>query len=143
MKKSALLFWVLCFAFSSCKKEKNNGYINIPDFPFDIYIFTNDPQYFNLSVVGGWGYIDGGSRGILVYHASTNEFTALERHCPHDATESNGRVVIDSSNFVMARCLGCNSRYVLFDGSVSSGPATIALKRYRTQVSGNQLRIYN
>lgn len=128
---------------SGCKKDNNNGYSNIPNVPVDIYVFTNDPQFFNLSIVGGWGYLQGGSKGILVYHSSNNEFTALERHCPHDATQSNSIVDIDSSNYVLAQCRTCASKYVLFDGSVSSGPAELALKRYRTQLNGNQLRIFN
>lgn len=139
----AFIFALGSIGISSCNKDKNNGYSNIPNVPVDIYIFTNDPQFFNLSIVGGWGYLQGGSRGILVYHASNNEYTALERHCPHDATLSNSIADIDSSNYVLAQCRTCASKYVLFDGSVSSGPANIALKRYRTQITGNQLRIFN
>ena len=69
MKFSTIIRFVL-FVFictASCKKD-NDG--NVPITGVDILIYVNNPSYINLNAVGGWVYITGGVRGIIVYRKS-------------------------------------------------------------------------
>jgi len=139
---SFLMFTML--VFHACKKDNLNEMLNIPYVQVDQYLFLNNPQYYNLSVAGGWTYLPGGSRGIVVYRRSADEFVAYDRHCTYETTNPCGRVEIDSSTFVSVKCVCCASSFMLFDGSVLTGPSNFGLLPYRTQFSeGNTLRIFN
>lgn len=141
---SFAIIMLLLSSLHSCKKDNLNQLLNIPFVQVDQYLFLNDPQYFNLSVVGGWTYLPGGSRGIVVYRRSSDEFVAYDRHCTYETDNPCGRVAIDSSTFVSVKCACCPSSFILFDGSVLTGPAAFGLLPYRTQfTSGNTLRVFN
>lgn len=129
---------MLMFSLSSCKKE-NNG---IPYVVVDLYVYTTDPNFVNLNAVGGWVYITGGSRGILVYRSSNTDFMAYERHCPFEPDNTCGRVEVDSSNIIIKDPC-CGSEFLITDGLVTKGPASLALTRYQTSFDGSVLHIYN
>ena len=112
----------------------------IPDVPVNIYINLNEPAYFGLTVIGGYAYVNGGSRGIIVYRNS-DEYKAYERHSPYQPEKACAIVEVDSTrSFGIDKCSG--SRYYLIDGSVEKGPATIPLKQYFTSENQGTLRIY-
>ena len=67
-----------------CRKNNINP---VPNIPFDITIDINLPSYNALNGVGGWCYVNGGSRGIIVYRRSIEEFIAFDRHSPEDPDE--------------------------------------------------------
>ena len=141
MKHSQLFLALLIgtsFLPSSCKKDESQ----IPKVPVDIYLYASDPYFTNLNAVGGWIYLTGGSRGILVYRKSTNEFMAYDRHCPYQPQETCALVEVDVSNLI---CFDycCGSRFLITDGSVQQGPAFQPLKRYAAAWDGNLLHIYN
>jgi nitrite reductase/ring-hydroxylating ferredoxin subunit len=140
-----LIFTVISISlFTTCKKDKLNDMLNIPYVQVDQYLFLNDPQYIQLSVVGGWSYLPGGSRGIVIYRRAEDEFVAYDRHCTYETSNPCGRVEIDSSTFVSVKCACCPSQFMLFDGSILTGPAPFGLLPYRTQFSsGNTLRVFN
>lgn len=125
-------------AFTKCKKDDNN---RVPLTPVNITVNVNQPAYFNLQTVGGWEYLNGGSRGLLVYRYSADEFRAYDRHSPYNY-EAGCRVMVDSTNiFAVDTCSG--SRFLLIDGSVERGPAGQPLTRYQTAFNGSILQIYN
>ena len=125
--------------FFSCSKDEN---ANIPLVNVNVIIHVNDPAYNMLTVSGGWTYINGGSRGIIIYRVSNSEFNAYERHCPYDATNSCALVSVDVSNIIgLDDC--CGSKFLLTDGSVTKGPANLPLKQYNTSFDGQVLRIFN
>ena len=126
---------------SSCKKDRED---RVPNVPVDIELFLNNPSFIGLSVVGGWAYISGGSRGIIVYRSGPEEFIALERHCPYDVN-NNDRVHVTDSNILASDTISCGSIFVITDGSITQGPAEFPLTRYQTSFNGtsNQLRIFN
>lgn len=125
-------------AFTKCKKDDNN---RVPLTPVNITVNVNQPAYFNLQTVGGWEYLNGGSRGLLVYRYSADEFRAYDRHSPYNY-EAGCRVMVDSTNiFAVDTCSG--SRFLLIDGSVERGPAGQPLTRYQTTFNGSILQIYN
>ncbi|MCW3072659.1 MAG: hypothetical protein JWO44_2549 [Bacteroidetes bacterium] len=138
MKK---LFYLLLLAFlaNSCRKDNNNY---IESVPVDIYLYTNNPSFVNVSVVGGWVYITGGVRGILIYRKSSSEFMAYDRNCTYQSSEPCATVVVDNTNIVAVDTC-CHSRFSIYDGSVFQGPAAAPLKAYNTTFDGSVLHIYN
>ena len=122
-----------------CKKDNNSG---IPLVSVIIYLNSNNPEFVNLNVVGGWTYITGGSRGLIVYRSSNSEFKAYDRHCTYDSSNSCALVSVDVSNIRgLDDC--CGSMFLLTDGSVTKGPANLPLKQYQTSFDGSVLHIFN
>lgn len=123
----------------SCQDEENN---NIPLTEVNIRIVLDDPDYIRLKTVGGWEYISGGSRGIIVYRLSENEFKAYDRHCTFQPSNTCALVSVDVNN-ITATDDCCGSSFLLQDGSVSKPPASTALKAYSTSFDGSILLISN
>lgn len=140
IKISSFALILFFSVFVSCNKDNDQ----IPEVLVDIQVNINNPGYFTLQAIGGWMYFDGGSRGILVYRKSTDEFMAFDRHCPYDPTNPCGRVAVDSSNNVIAKDDCCGSSFLMTDGSPASGAASRGLKQYQVYWDGmGILRIYN
>lgn len=137
-QKSGFLL-LLLLGSMSCKKTNNS---QVPNTLVDITIYTTDPQFFKLNAIGGWVYITGGVRGIIVYHQSPDQYMAYDRNCTFNPSASNAFVSVDSTN-VSAVDTSCGSKFLLYDGSVTKGPATFGLKQYNTLLSGSALRIYS
>lgn len=141
MKIQIILFLTLLLLVISCKKNKQHP---VPSIPFDITIDITLPSYSELNGVGGYTYVSGGSRGIIVYRRSTEEFVAFDRHSPEDKEGSCTQVLYpDSTNFLELRD-DCNeARFSLYDGSPISG-SEYGLRQYQTVFNGStSLRIYN
>lgn len=126
---------------ASCKKDTPN---NVPNTAVDIYLYINEPSNVNLTAIGGWVYITGGVRGILVYRKSPSEFMAYDRNCTYQSNDPYpcATVDVDPSNIIVTDTC-CNSKFSIFDGSVTQGPAGLPLKAYNTTFDGNTLHIYN
>src|SRR5690606_3430108 len=77
------IFLSLFLCVSSCKKHIHP----VPNIPFDITININLPSYSDLTGVGGYAFVEGGSKGIIVYRRSPNEFVAFDRHSPANEGE--------------------------------------------------------
>lgn len=138
-KIPVFLFVLMLCSFFSCKRDNNL----VPDVLVDIQVNINNPGYYQLQAIGGWMYFDGGSRGIIVYRKSLDEFLAFDRHCTYNVNDACGKVVVDGSN-IIAEDACCGSKFILTDGSVQQGPATFALKAYQTYYDGQGiLRVYN
>lgn len=136
----SLLLLITGVTILSCDKEEEG---DIPDVPVDIYINVNKPSYSDLQTTGGWVYLTGGSKGIIVYRRSSREFMAYDRHCTYRPNKNCGRAQVDSSN-IKIHCRPCSgSEYSIMDGSVLKGPASRPLKQYGTRFDGDVLHIYN
>lgn len=135
----SLTSFLLIISIAGCKKDTDNG---IPITPVDIYLYTNNPSFVNLHGVGGWVYITGGVRGILLYRKSSSEFMAYDRNCTYQPSDACATVIVDASN-ILAVDTCCNSKFSLYDGSVIQAPAGLSLKIYNTTFDGNVLHIYN
>jgi nitrite reductase/ring-hydroxylating ferredoxin subunit len=130
---SISVFWY------ACSKDQESP---IPSVPVNINLSLDDPAFNNLNAVGGTAYIDGGIRGIIIYRKGVTEYNAFDRACSYQTNDSCAYVSLDSSiSFVGCRC--CGSRYQLYDGSPTVGPANAALRAYRTSLQGRNLLIYN
>jgi len=132
----------LLFGSTACKKDKNNG--NIPNVTVNLSLPLALPEYAPLNSVGNSIEIQGGYKGILVYHRFQNEYIAFELACTYDPLEANAIVEKDSSN-VIGVDYHCGSRFYLTDGSVLQGPANQSLKQYQTEydAGSNTLYIFN
>jgi Rieske Fe-S protein len=110
----------------------------------DVYINISLPQYTTLQVPGGWAYVAGGLRGILVYAKGGNEFVAYDRNCTYNEANSCGTAEVNADN-ILVDCLCDGSQYNIFNGAVNTSPATLPLKGYQTSFNSgnNTLRIYN
>lgn len=124
----------------ACKKDKNT-LSGIPLVNVSIQIFTTDPGFINLQVPGGFDYVTGGSRGILIYRLSNDQFLAFDRHCPYQV-DDNCQVQVDSSG-IIATDDCCGSGFIITDGSVIQGPSSAPLHAYQTEFNGSVLRVFN
>lgn len=135
--RTSLLVIFLLFSMSCRKNDDPIPYVYV-----NFYVSLASPQYNALTSVGGWVYVTGGYKGIVIYRQSIDEFSAFDRACPYKPSlecefievEDNGITAIDSC---------CGSRFLLMDGSVVNGPATISLTRYKTYFSGTTLQVSN
>ncbi|MFH1005342.1 MAG: hypothetical protein V1781_07625 [Bacteroidota bacterium] len=128
---------LLLFIFIGCKKDRDE----VPNVYVDIYLYSTDPDFLQLNAIGGWIYISGGSKGIIVFRKSQTEFMAYDRHCTYKTSDAN-QVAIDASNLIATDAV-CGSKFLITDGSANQGPATIPLKYYQVIFDGTVLHIFN
>jgi nitrite reductase/ring-hydroxylating ferredoxin subunit len=136
---SLIYFITLNLVLVSCKGESHP----VPNVPVNIIINLDLPAYQSLNAPGGYAYLNGGSRGIVVYR-NFDEFVALDRHSTHNSEDPCGIVEVDSINVfeLVDPCSG--SRYSIQSGVVIEGPAQWALRRYNANWNGGyQVSVYN
>lgn len=137
MSKLWIALSLLFLVFTGCKDTGINPYI--PDVPVNIQINVSSLQYPELRQDGGYVYLEGGYKGILLVRQNANLYTAFERACPYDPTAPCSQVQVDQSNlFIVDTC--CGSQFSL-QGTVMAGPAAYGLKQYQTTMSGSILYI--
>lgn len=130
---------VVTLFFTSCKEEPHP----IPNVPVNISINLDLPSYQPLNAPGGYVYINGGSRGIVVYR-NFDEFVALDRHSTYNSEDPCAVAEVDSLNFfeLVDTCSG--SRFSIMSGVVLEGPAKWGLRRYNASWDGAYtVNIYN
>ena len=130
------IFFVNIF-LTSCGGTEVNP---VPNVAVSIIINLDLPAYQQLNVVGGWAYVNGGSKGIVIYRGF-DSFTALDRHATYDASADCSIATVDSINFFVLND-GCSaSQYNIMDGTVTKGPAKWGLKPYATSWDGSHTLI--
>ena len=89
-------------------------------------------------------YVNGGSRGIIVYRRGIDEFIAFDRHSPADPDGSCATPLTpDSSNYLVLNDICNDATFSLYDGSPISN-ASFGLRQFQTSWNGQEtLRIYN
>ena len=138
MHRFGFLLLALVLIASGCRDRNTN---RVPDVPVNIAINIYQPDFFNLTVPSGWVYITGGSRGIIVFRTSNNEFVALERHSPYQP-EDNCAVVVDDDNVLVSDPCS-DSQWLISDGTIVQGPTTFALETYQASFQDPILYITN
>ncbi len=137
--KRLLPFLALLLLLAACRKEQTTG---VPPTVVDFTVNINFPEYANLQVPGGWVYVNGGSRGIILYRKNQDQFVALDRHCPYQP-ENLCRVTVDDTQVLARDTACCGSAYLLDGGGVVNGPSSFGLRTYNTSFNGTTLRVYN
>lgn len=128
----------------ACKKKKTQQAANnpVPSIPVNVTVYPNDPLNFKVQAIGGWIYVNGGINGIILYRKSQQEFIAVERTSSYLPDNPNAKVKVMSDNFTVRDTIS-DSRWRIFDGAVTQGPAQWALRLYGTSYDGNAVRIVN
>ena len=138
--KVTIWFLVILISGSvlSCR-DRNTG--RVPDVPVNISINVLLPEFFDLSVTTGSVYLTGGSRGIIVYRKSDTEFIAIERHSTYLPENECAVIVKDDGLIIEDPCSG--SQWIITDGTLVQGPASLPLITYDTNYSPPILFITN
>tara|TARA_B100000902_G_C26923036_1_gene722633 strand:+ start:26 stop:430 length:405 start_codon:yes stop_codon:yes gene_type:complete len=134
MKK--IYLFLLCVTLS-CENEN----YNFPQVDVNLYLYINNPEFFNVESPGGWMYLNGGVGGILLYRKNLDEFNAYDRASTFNPT-SKCQVSVENDNISIEDPCS-DSKFLITDGSVIQGPANQPLKRYNTIYNGNNLSIFN
>lgn len=118
-------------ALQSCSDSSDPAPSAAVDFTLDL----NDSANADLGTDGGFVY----KNGIIVVCLSTmaSSFTAVSQTCTHQGT----RIGFDAANGNFL-CPNHGSRFSP-TGSVLNGPATVALRRYNTTLTGTELRVFS
>lgn len=128
----------LSLIFSACKKgDEQIQYVFV-----DFEVSLNDPQFIDLQAVGGWVYVTGGVRGIVIYRKNTDEFLAYERNCPYRPGDDCARCYVMNDN-VTVKDDCCGSLFSIMNGSILGGQATRPLKQYKAEFLSPNIRITN
>lgn len=141
MKIKLILLLLLCSLVQiSCKKKNAHP---VPLIPTDITINIYLPSYSALTGVGGWAYVAGASKGIVVYRRGVDDFVAFDRHSPANDGKCDQALVINVDNFLILDDLCSGAQFSLYDGSPISG-SDWGLRQLQTTWDGSdQLRIFN
>ncbi|MCJ8165429.1 Rieske 2Fe-2S domain-containing protein [Pontibacter sp. E15-1] len=141
MRRLLAFFPLLLLLLASACQNGNNASPHIPDVVVSAQLNVNSQLYPNLRQDGGYAYISGGYKGIVVVRQNAGQYYAFERACPYDPTAPCALVQMDSSNlFLVDDC--CGSQFNL-QGQVTGGPAIYGLKQYQTTLSGSVLSVSN
>lgn len=139
MRVLSLILIVSFFIYAGCRKKEKE---QVPYVRVNFSIYLTDPLYVNLQANGGHIYYSAGSRGVIIYRRSNDEFKAYERHCPYNVTSPCGTVSVEASGLT-ATDTCCGSVFSITDGTVIKGPATSPLKQYRVYLDGNRIDVSN
>jgi len=142
MKRKLLQFIVGAFVFAFVASCENTNRTGVPYAPVNFQVVVSNPEYAALQAVGGHVTITGGSKGIIIYRFSPDEFRAYDRHCTF-LPEEGCRVTIDNTDILAVDGECCSSKFILVDGTPTEGPAAIGLLQYNTSFNGNMLWITN
>ena len=142
MKRTIYFSLILLTVAFGCKKDKSDE-LQVPRIATDVTININLPGFSALANPGGWVYVNGGSRGIIVYRSSIDEFSAFDRHCTYQVEKGCKVNVLDGTIAEDEEC--CHSQFEIITGTPISGEATRPLQYFKTQFNpnANLLRIYN
>ncbi len=139
-RKTFFLLFLINILSTSCKKKDP---FPIPNVPVNISINLDLPSYQALTAPGGWVYLEGGSRGIVVYR-NFDKFVALDRHSTYDSEDPCAIVSVDSVNYFNLNDSCSASVFSILDGTVVHGPAKWGLKQYTANWDGQYtVHIYN
>ena len=114
----------------------------VPNVYVNFYISIYDPEFIELAAPGNSISVTGGVNGVLIYRVSQDEFVAYDRTCTFSVAD-NCQIITDETGLFASDTICCQSKFLLLDGSVTDGPATYPLKKYRTTFDGTYLHVFN
>ena len=124
--------------FLSCNSKDDY----IPDVYVNILIDLSLPEYSDIQVSGNSIFINGGVKGIIIFHGVGDFYKVYDRNCSYEPLQPCS--IIDSVSAGIAYCNCCTSAFFLEqDGNSANEPAIQALKQYQWSLEGSQMRIYN
>lgn len=122
---SAAAMAITCL--QACTKSGTGGGSSV-DFTIDI----TSSQFSALKNAGGSVVY----QGIIIAKTTTGSYLAVSSRCPHEGVTVN--FSSGNNQFI------CNAHNSVFSstGSRISGPANTGLTQYKTELSGNSLRVF-
>ena len=133
------LLLILTVLFASCGSDPIVTYI--PYVYVEEEVNLNDFESLALANVGGFIYIEGGVKGIVVLHSTVSEYLAFERNCTFQPQDECAVISMHSSALYFEDTC-CNSSFNL-SGWPTGGPAELQLKQYSVFQDGERLLIRN
>ena len=136
--KNIFIYLIITIIFCNC----NNKEDYIQDVLVDFNINLSLPEYNDLTALGSHIFVEGGNKGIVIYHFAINEYKAYDRNCSYEPSLACS--YIDSVNSSIAYCDCCTSAFLLDqEGVAINSPALLPLKQYNTSLNNQNLYIYN
>ncbi|HEX4888414.1 MAG TPA: hypothetical protein VFV37_10250 [Luteibaculaceae bacterium] len=134
----SIFLWVIALGGSSCSRDTDN---QIPFVGVNVEININNPQYINLNRVGGSALAQGGIRGLILFRSSQEQVVAYDRQSPYQIDQGCTLTIDSSEIYALDTC--SQSKFLLFDGTPTEGPATRPLIAYQTSFDGTIVRVFN
>lgn len=134
MRILTILYFSFLITAISCQKQNLHP---VPSIAFNTNININLPSYSGLQNIGGFAYIPNiGSKGVVVYRKTLDEFMAFDRHSPSEGGQDCDPLVIDPENSLILMDLCSGAKFNIIDGSIIEGPSDFPLRGYRTIFDG-------
>jgi len=135
--KSSLYILSISLLIASCN-SKDGKCKYIEEVYVDILVSLSNEE---LQIPGNSIFIEGGVKGIIIYHGVGSDYKVYDRNCSYEPCLSSS--VIDSINSTLAIC-DCGAGFMLDqDGAPANSPALLPLKEYYWTLNGSQMRISN
>ncbi len=138
--KIAFIFTLVVLTlFSNCEPDRSDDQIPYVQFP-DVIINLNLPVYTALKFDGGYVYISGGVRGIILYRKNISTYIAYERNSSYHPYEACATVDVHNSGLYMLDTCS-NSTFDFNTGNPTGGPAISPLRKYVVELNAFELTI--
>ena len=134
-----LLLIIPLLLFQGCEPRVEES--GVPNVPVSVEINLSDISNAPLQQIGGFIYLQGGVRGIILFRESQNLYRAFDRNCTFQPSDVAAVVEVNASGFFMED-LSCKSSFDL-GGFPTDGPAQFPLKEYNISIAGDFLLISN
>ena len=146
--RKCILIYILTFLFAGCGEKNKDD--DIPVVSVNILIDLNINSSAPLNTLGGYIYVAGGNKGIIVFHNFDDSYMAIERTCSFHPYDTCNLITMDNSGLIL-KCgkysgptfIDCCGSAFTLEGFASKAPATRPLRLYTVSKSANQLRIFN
>lgn len=137
-RASSILLLAILFCCSCRRGESCDVPIGLTNFKIE----PNSAYHSGLNSVGGYEYLTGGHRGVVVVRLAYDQFVAFERTCPIDHN-SSVEVVGDWGGSLL-ECPSCHTLFVTANDGLplDGGATTCPLYQYSTYYRGGVLEIY-
>jgi len=137
VKKVILLFAGILFFSCSDTTQVSNC---LPNIPLSITTDLNNPSLINAQTPSGHAFLNGGSKGILLFNIDGTRFVAYDRLCPNLDCDTP----MDFKNGLTLECSCDNSEYsVHFQGAPQTENTDCFAREYRVIKIGTSIRITN
>ena len=108
----------------------------VPNVAVSVQINIMLPTYSSLQSVGGYAYVNGGVKGLVVYRRAIDQFVCFDRMSTAEGGIDCLPLEVDQGNFIFLNDQCSDAVYSLLDGSLVSGNAIYGLREYQTNFDG-------
>lgn len=133
-----ITIYLLFFSLLSCSSNENLENC-IQSLPLNITSDLNNPSLINVQIPGGYAFLNGGNKGILLFNKNGTDFVAFDRLCP--TRDCNEPMTFENR---LLTCSCDNGTYsVDFGGAPQKEGFQCPAIEYRVIVNGSTIRITN